>query len=205
MTERASLREYQQNFHRRLQGESAETSQSARLGVLAGGQHWLIRLDEAQEVLPIGPITRVPLTKSWFRGLVNVRGNLYSVIDFAEFSGSTRGANPADLSNAPNSPNAPNAPNSPNPLNPAAPANTSNTFSTADARIILIADRFRMSAALLVERMLGLRTLQSLKPGTAAGAHAWASTLWLDADGRSWQEIAIADLVRHNEFLQAGL
>jgi len=29
----------------------------------------------------------VPLTKSWFRGLANIRGNLYSVIDFAGFLG----------------------------------------------------------------------------------------------------------------------
>ena len=43
-------------------------------------------LDEAQEVLAVGGITPVPLTRPWYRGLTNVRGNLYSVVDFARFS-----------------------------------------------------------------------------------------------------------------------
>jgi twitching motility protein PilI len=29
----------------------------------------------------------VPLTEPWFRGLANVRGNLYGVVDFAAFHG----------------------------------------------------------------------------------------------------------------------
>ena len=33
------------------------------------------------------PIANVPLTQPWFRGLANIRGNLYSVIDFAGFLG----------------------------------------------------------------------------------------------------------------------
>src|SRR6185312_8921736 len=31
-----------------------------------------------------------PLTKAWFLGLANIRGNLYSVIDFAVFLGEAR-------------------------------------------------------------------------------------------------------------------
>ncbi|MDR2244320.1 MAG: chemotaxis protein CheW, partial [Burkholderiales bacterium] len=33
------------------------------------------------------PIAPVPLTQAWFLGLTNVRGNLYSVIDFSSFCG----------------------------------------------------------------------------------------------------------------------
>jgi twitching motility protein PilI len=29
----------------------------------------------------------VPLTKGWFRGMANIRGNLYSVVDFSAFLG----------------------------------------------------------------------------------------------------------------------
>ena len=181
MSDRPSLREYQQNLHKRLQGDSAsESTQSARLGLLAGAEHWLIRLDEAQEVMPVGALTPVPFTKFWFRGLANVRGNLYSVVDLASFSVNYR-------------------------ANPAAPQRVP---TTPDARLVLIADRFHMRAALMVERMLGLRTIQNLQPESiepdAAGSIPWVAARWRDAEGRSWKEISMAELVRHNDFLQAG-
>jgi twitching motility protein PilI len=170
MNQRTSLREFQQQLHKRLQGDSAsDTTHAARLGVLAAGNYWLIRLDEAQEVLAVGAITPVPLTKPWFRGLVNVRGNLFSVVDFAQF---TMGQ-PAAVS--------------------------------VDARLVLVAERFHVSAALLVEKMLGLRTLASLEPDEAPAGFPWACARWRDADGRAWREISIADLVHYNDFLQAGL
>jgi twitching motility protein PilI len=47
-----------------------------------------VDLADAGEVLPVPVITPVPLTKGWFRGMANIRGNLYSVVDFAAFLGS---------------------------------------------------------------------------------------------------------------------
>src|SRR4029078_11628825 len=44
----------------------------------------------AAEVVAVPPIASVPLTQPWFLGLANIRGNLYSVVDFAGFIG--RGA-----------------------------------------------------------------------------------------------------------------
>jgi len=46
-----------------------------------------VRLAAAGEVIAVPPCADVPLTKPWFRGLANIRGNLYSVIDFAGFLG----------------------------------------------------------------------------------------------------------------------
>jgi twitching motility protein PilI len=43
------------------------------------------------------PVAEVPLAKPWFRGLANIRGNLFSVIDFAGFLG--RGNVPAAAQN----------------------------------------------------------------------------------------------------------
>lgn len=170
MSRRTSLREFQQALHKRLQGDApADAARAARLGVLAGGHYWLIRLDEAQEVLAVGGITPVPLTRPWYRGLTNVRGNLYSVVDFAMF---TVGS-PAALS--------------------------------VDARLVLLADRYHVSAALLVERMLGLRTLTSFDPDDAAPGFPWVLARYRDADGRAWRELSIHDLVQHNDFLQAGI
>ena len=44
-------------------------------------------MSDSGEVLPLPPLTTVPLTKSWFAGVANVRGALYSVVDFSAFRG----------------------------------------------------------------------------------------------------------------------
>jgi twitching motility protein PilI len=82
-----SLREFQQALATRLAEASTEAAPHARLGVQAGGRLWLIRLDDAGEVLPLPEVTPVPLTRAWFLGLANIRGNLASAVDFAAFMG----------------------------------------------------------------------------------------------------------------------
>jgi len=82
-----SLREFQQALAAKLAEAGAETAPHARLGVQAGGRLWLIRLDDAGEVLPLPEVTPVPLTRPWFLGLANIRGNLAGVVDFAGFMG----------------------------------------------------------------------------------------------------------------------
>jgi twitching motility protein PilI len=88
MARRISLREFQQDLVRRLTEARVSTeTPSARLGVQVGSEFWLVRLDEAAEVMPPPVIAPVPLTRPWFRGLTNIRGNLYSVVDLAQFQG----------------------------------------------------------------------------------------------------------------------
>lgn len=143
---------------------------SVRLGFQAGGEHWVVRLEDAAEVVALGALTPVPLTRAWFRGLTNVRGHLYSVIDFGAF-----------VANRP-------APQS------------------IDTRLILINDRYHVAAGLLVERMLGLRTPQQLEPIASTGpALDWATLAYRDAEGRIWREIAMAELVYSNDFLNVSL
>ena len=87
MAKQISLREFQQALAARLAEAGAETAPHARLGVQAGGRLWLIRLDDAGEVLPLPAVTPVPLTRQWFLGLANIRGNLACVVDFAALIG----------------------------------------------------------------------------------------------------------------------
>jgi twitching motility protein PilI len=88
MARRISLREFQQDLVRRLTEARVSTeTPSARLGVQVGSEFWLVRLEEAAEVMPPPAIAPVPLTRPWFRGLTNIRGNLYSVIDMSMFQG----------------------------------------------------------------------------------------------------------------------
>ncbi|HVF64089.1 MAG TPA: chemotaxis protein CheW [Casimicrobiaceae bacterium] len=82
-----NLRSFQQELATRLASKTAAQVESSRLGLDCAGTQWLIRLADAGEVIAVPPIADVPLTKPWFRGLANIRGNLYSVIDFAGFLG----------------------------------------------------------------------------------------------------------------------
>jgi twitching motility protein PilI len=81
------LRTFQRELAIRLASKTAAQVESSRLGLACAGEQWLIRLADAGEVIALPMLAEVPLTKPWFRGLANIRGNLYSVIDFAGFLG----------------------------------------------------------------------------------------------------------------------
>lgn len=81
------LREFQEYLATRLNSAARGEISSALLGLQSGNDHWLLKLDEAGEILPMPPLSPVPLTHPWFAGMANIRGNLYSVIDFAAFRG----------------------------------------------------------------------------------------------------------------------
>jgi twitching motility protein PilI len=167
MAQKISLRDYQRELAERLRAADSARNAS-KLGLQVGAQRWLIDLAEAGEVIPVPPITPLPLTRPWFRGVANVRGNLYSVVDFAAFLGA--GA----------------------------------CECGAEARILLLGERFRSGAALLVDRALGLRNPAELRAREpAAGARAWLRGEYEDDSGR-WSELDVAALVRDAEFLAVG-
>src|SRR5438445_12530159 len=87
MAKQISLREFQQGLAQRLREAQTEAEPTSRLGVQAGSRDWLLKLDDAGEMLPLPEISGVPLTKSWYKGLANIRGVLASVVDFAAFLG----------------------------------------------------------------------------------------------------------------------
>jgi twitching motility protein PilI len=169
MARRVSLREFQQDLVRRLNEAAAADAPSARLGVQIGSELWLVRLEEAGEVIPVPPVARVPLTRGWFRGLANIRGNLFSVVDLSAFQGGEP------------------------------------TPQTPDARLLLVAERYHLNAALLVNRMLGLRNVQHFEPRGEQGEQVWEAGRFVDRDGQVWRELSMNELVYSEGFLQAGL
>ncbi|MBL8396830.1 MAG: chemotaxis protein CheW [Candidatus Accumulibacter sp.] len=86
MTKRTRLHEFQSYLASRLAGVD-NRSASGLLGIQAGGEYWLLDLADSGEIVPLSPLTSVPLTKPWFLGIANIRGNLFSVVDWSAFLG----------------------------------------------------------------------------------------------------------------------
>ena len=86
MARKTSLREYQAAVAERLRTLAQRgASAASRLGFMVGDTRWIMQLNEVAEVLPVPPVMPIPLSKSYFRGVCNVRGNLYGVVDFSAF------------------------------------------------------------------------------------------------------------------------
>jgi twitching motility protein PilI len=92
MARRFSLREFQQNVLNRLQQRETAGGHASTLGVQVDKEYWLVEMADISEVLALPPLTPVPLTKPWYRGVANIRGNLYSISDLAAFMGQPEAA-----------------------------------------------------------------------------------------------------------------
>src|SRR5258708_2645732 len=87
MSRRTGLREFQLSVAERIRTASSRAALSSKLGFQVGSDNWFVALHQVNEVIPVPQAVTVPLTHSWFRGVANVRGNLYSMVDFAAFQG----------------------------------------------------------------------------------------------------------------------
>lgn len=89
MARRLNLQAYQENILSRLKAleQTQGAATTSRLGVQVGDDAWLLSLTDVGEVLQVPEIHQVPLTRQWFMGMTNVRGNLYAVTDLSAFLG----------------------------------------------------------------------------------------------------------------------
>jgi twitching motility protein PilI len=171
----ASLNEFQQNLASRMRDAVAAPVAGTVLGLRSGNRNWLMRLEDAGEILAVPDIVTVPLTQAWYLGLANVRGNLVSVIDFALW------------------------------------AEGRSTPRSAECRVLLLGDRFRCRAALLVQRLLGIKdphqmlVQQQAVVDARTAAAAWVGATYQDGGGETWTELDVSAMVRDDAFLQAAL
>jgi twitching motility protein PilI len=165
MSKRLNLREFQQNLIDRLQATDLSETRVSTLGVQIAGRNWLVEMVDISEVLPVPPLSDVAFTKPWYRGVANVRGNLYGVIDMAayEHSGTASG--------------------------------------DANNRILPIAGRYGFNAALLVERVLGLRDARDWKQSEGFDKQIE----YQDEQGEAWRKLDVQGLLEQVEFLQIGI
>lgn len=173
MARTLDLRKYQEDILVRIkdQTRTADANARNRLGVRAGDKRLLVRLDDISEVLPVPEIHTVPLSKPWFLGMANVRGNLYGVSDLSQFAGGA-----------------------------------ASTISVA-SRILLIHQKYKAHAGLLVSAIVGLRALDQMEERTEeAVAGAWlGGRIFRDTAGDTWQEIDIKALLALPEFMKIAL
>lgn len=88
MSKRLDLRQFQQNLSNRMQEQILAGERVSALGVQIGPELWLVEMSDIGEVQPVPHMTAVPLAKTWYCGVANVRGNLYSIVDMAAYMGS---------------------------------------------------------------------------------------------------------------------
>jgi twitching motility protein PilI len=85
MSKRFNLREFQQGLLDRMQVQAGKSDQVATLGILVGQENWLVDMGDISEVLALPQMTAVPMTKPWYCGVANVRGNIYSIADLGAY------------------------------------------------------------------------------------------------------------------------
>ncbi|MBK9135326.1 MAG: chemotaxis protein CheW [Betaproteobacteria bacterium] len=172
MANREALRELQSRLAARLQSSQDATRTAQWLAVECGGQGFLLGLADAGEIFPLAALKPVPHTHGWFAGVANLRGGLHGVVDLAAFLG-LRG--------------------------PALPESVRE-----HARLVALNPAHGAQCALLIERLAGLRLpdqLEQVESGDPATRPAFAGPVWRDAEGRAWQELDLAALARHEQFL----
>lgn len=153
----------------------------SRLGIVVGGQNVLINMTDVSEVLPVPTLQPVPLTKHWYLGVANVRGNLYSVTDLAQF------------------------------------LHWQSSAKTLSSRIVLLNSVKTTQAAILIDAVIGLRHLSSMRLLTEEQAepiqNAWAqhdircfsSQIYQDQDEKVWLILDVDALVQDARFVQPSL
>lgn len=169
MAQTSNLREFQEAILSKLKDATNQVGGESlsRLGVTVGDKRFLINLQDVKEVLAVPPLQLVPFTKPWFLGVANVRGNLYSISDLAQFMGM-----------------------------PATPKSMNN-------RILLLSTDTTAQVALLVDNLIGLRSIQTMQVKPAEDdVGLFSMNVYIDTEGNDWLELDVEALVQNKSFVQ---
>lgn len=85
--EKISLRAFQESLSAKLHGLAQSAPSTSKLGLRVGAESWLVDMADVSEVVPVTTLAHAPLTRPWFAGIANIRGNLFSIVDFSAFMG----------------------------------------------------------------------------------------------------------------------
>lgn len=172
MANREALRELQTRLASRLQTAKAEGLSISWLAVRAGGGNYLFPLAQSGEIFPLSDIQMVPYARTWFLGVVNLRGGLYGVVDLAAFVGQDRAAGRSE------------------PLPGEASVVTFNAALEVNSALLVEG----------LTGLRHVETFSGAEP-PAESAPAYFGNRYLDASGEYWQEINLQLLSQLPEFL----
>mgnify|MGYP001440955808 CR=1 FL=1 len=177
MSSKQALREFQSRLAERLQSARATGVAASWLAVEAGATRLLFPLSHAGEIFSSTDVQRVPYVQPWFMGVANLRGGLSGVIDLAAFVREDGAA-----------------------------ATARSDSELAQCRLVALNPVLEANCALLVDRLLGLRTTDAFVSSTPADASAppYFGHVYTDLEGRQWQELNLQVLTRHQAFLGIG-
>ena len=185
MANRESLREFQNRLAQRFLSVQTTGVVASWLAVESGRRALLFPLSHAGEIFPWTPARHVPHVKPWFLGVANLRGSLSGVVDLAQFldSDSTLGTD-----------------------DPGTPGLRTDS-DLAQRRLVAFNPLLETGCALLVDKLIGLRTPESFTRSDAprAGSPDYYGHVYTDDQGRCWQEINLQRLSLTPAFLGIGI
>jgi twitching motility protein PilI len=173
MANREAIRELQARLASRLQAAKDEGLSVSWLAVRSGGRNYLLPLAQSGEIFPIASLQPVPYARPWFRGVVNLRGGLFGVVDLSSFVADDVAALVPSGSPAP------------------------------EAVVVTLNAALSVNCALLVDALAGLRHAEGFASAKAPGAELppYFGNCFTDAAGESWQEINLQTLAQFPRFL----
>lgn len=175
MANKEALRELQTRLAERMREARTEPRAATWLAVESAGVGFLLPLIDAGEIFPLGNVLPVPHTAVWFTGVANLRGGLHGVVDLAGFLGLRKGAVPGPVEGA-----------------------------REQYRVVAFGAALETNCALLVERLVGLRSREQMKalPRAAQVLPAFAGGQYRDEGGRVWLELNLNALAGDEAFLK---
>jgi twitching motility protein PilI len=172
MANKEALRELQSRLADRMQqARTAQTVQSW-LAVECRGLGVLLPLEQAGEIHAAVAPVQVPHTQPWFRGVANLRGGLYGVVDLGIYLGLDQ---PTEAPVA---------------RDQARLVAVNPQFGVNCAVLVDRLAGLKRADQLRREPV----TEGESRPG-------FAGDQWADADGRLWQEVRLAELAADEQFL----
>lgn len=177
MANKEALRELQQRLAERLRLVRESAPTRNWLAVESGSHGFLLPLEQAGEIFSLTGLQPVPHSQAWFLGVANLRGQLHGVIDLAAFIGL-----------------------------PPRPVSVLDLASKDAGRLVAFNASLQLNAALLIDRLLGLRRPQDMSeaPVTTAGRPHFITAELADAQGRPWYELNLAALASDEAFLKVA-
>ena len=177
MANREAIRELQTRLASRLLAARTEGVSVAWLAVKAGGKNYLLPLGQSGEIYPLANLQSVPYARQWFKGVLNIRGGLYGVVDMADFVADTGGAARSEPS------------------------------ALESSSVVTLNGALEVNCALQVDGLMGLRGTKAFVSSSPKLTEdpEYFGNRFVDLVGDHWQEIDLRTLSLSPQFLSIGV